>query len=69
MELGVMAKSTSSDEIPHAQSKGNASRDDQEMAYFGKRQQLKVSANEGYHRQKLNIIAQLWLFVDRGICL
>ncbi|TGO90115.1 hypothetical protein BPOR_0078g00050 [Botrytis porri] len=41
VELGVMARSTSSDEIPHARSKGNTSRDDQEMAYFGKRQQLK----------------------------
>lgn len=41
VELGVIARSSSSDEIPHAGSKGNTSRDDREMAYFGKRQQLK----------------------------
>lgn len=43
VELGaIAARSTSSVDIPHARSKGNTSRDDQEMAYFGKRQQLKV---------------------------
>ncbi|KAK6594026.1 amino acid permease [Botrytis cinerea] len=41
VELGVMARSTSSDDTPRARSKGNTSRDDREMAYFGKRQQLK----------------------------
>ncbi|RAL63870.1 hypothetical protein DID88_003513 [Monilinia fructigena] len=42
VELGaIAARSTSSVDIPHARSRGNTSRDDQEMAYFGKRQQLK----------------------------
>lgn len=53
VELGVMARSTSSDDTPRARSKGNTSRDDREMAYFGKRQQLKVCSKDKYRDQKL----------------
>jgi hypothetical protein len=50
VEMGAIARSASSDDIPHAQSKGNTSRDDQEMAYYGKRQQLKVCTKYKYHK-------------------
>lgn len=41
--LGVVElPSRSNEEAPSNESKGNTNRDDQEMAYYGKRQQLKV---------------------------
>jgi choline transport protein len=44
VELGVLDRTASSNEaydIPSSRLKGNTSRDDQEMAYYGKPQQLK----------------------------
>jgi hypothetical protein len=40
--LGAVEVSEPHDTTVSSESKGNTSRDDQEMAYYGKRQQLKV---------------------------
>lgn len=44
--LGVVELSDQNGGIPTSDGKGNTSRDDAEMAYYGKRQQLKVQPAE-----------------------
>jgi hypothetical protein len=44
--LGVVELSDQNGRIPTSDGKGNTSRDDAEMAYYGKTQQLKVQPVE-----------------------
>lgn len=42
--LGVVELSEQNGSTPSSDDKGNTNRDEEEMAYYGKRQQLKVGA-------------------------
>ena len=68
--LGVVEISDQN-ETPNSDGKGNTSRDDAEMAYYGKRQQLKVHQPDEQSLisyQNLTDLAKLRVLLHRGIC-